>query len=65
MNPKVSIELTVSQWWAIVYSLRGEDLGGNQPSLANHLVRSISRLCPSSLEETYDETNALMELEAL
>ncbi len=71
-NPQVSIELSTSQWWAVVYALRGEDLGGHQPSLANHLVRAITKpYLPSEdlecyiLEEVYTEANELMELEAL
>ncbi len=63
MNPKVSIELDTSQWWAAVSCLRGHV--DSMPKLADHLVRSISKPCPSSLEETYDEANELMELDAL
>jgi len=63
MNPKVSIELDTSQWWAAVSCLRGQV--DPMPELAEHLVRAITKPCLPSLEETYAEANKLMELDAL
>ena len=77
MNPKVSIELDTSQWWAAVSCLRGEDVG-DMPELAAYLVRSITKPCTTpSVEEVMEEAtevmgeneevvfNELLELEAL
>jgi len=62
MNPKVSIELDTSQWWAAVSCLRGNV--DSMPKLADHLVRSISKPCKSEdLQEVMDD--ALLELDAL